>query len=169
MRSQIAFTTGNCAKTVSTLSVQVVFGPLLRCPPGLGVSQICTHQVTAVTAPKRYSRYAHLMSEYTLIPNVMAEIQIPEKGILSHTIYNSDAVKTILFGFAPGQELTAHTAPMPAQIQVLEGEAEITLGGDAMPIKPGAFIHMEANLTHGIRALTPFRMLLTLVKSGRAQ
>lgn len=104
-----------------------------------------------------------------MVQNVMSEIQIPEKGILSNTIYNSDSVKTILFGFAPDQELTAHTAPMPAQIQVLEGEAEVTLGDDVIAAKAGAFIHMEANLTHAIRSRTPFRMLLTLVKSGRGK
>ena len=65
---------------------------------------------------------------YLLLQNLHGEITIPEKGILSHTVYNDDNLKIILFGFAPGQELTAHTAPMPATMMFLEGEADLTLG-----------------------------------------
>ncbi len=107
------------------------------------------------------------MSLYTLVNNLGTEIAIPEKGILSHTIHNDDAVKVILFGFAPGQELTAHTAPMPALIHFLEGEATLTLGPDTIEAKAGMFIHMTPQLTHGIVAKTPLRMLLTLLKAAR--
>lgn len=108
-----------------------------------------------------------MSSLYTLVNDLGTEISIPEKGILSHTIHNDDGVKVILFGFAPGQELTAHTAPMPATIQVLEGEATVTLGGDTVEVKAGTFIHMTPQLTHGIVAKTPLRMLLILVKAAR--
>jgi quercetin dioxygenase-like cupin family protein len=105
---------------------------------------------------------------YTLIPNILDEVNVPEKGILSHTIHNDAGVKIILFGFAPGQELTAHTAPMPATIQVLRGEADVTLGDDSTVVKEGCVIHMQPNLTHGIVARTPLLMLLTLIKAGRS-
>jgi quercetin dioxygenase-like cupin family protein len=104
---------------------------------------------------------------YHITTNLFEEIQVPEKGILSHTLYNDDSVKLILFGFSPGQELTAHTAPMPATIQILRGDAQITLGEDSMETSPGCLIHMQPNLTHGIVAKTPVLMLLTLVKAGR--
>lgn len=107
------------------------------------------------------------MKAYSLTENVFSEIQIPSKGILSHTVHNDDQVKLILFGFAPGQELTAHTAPMPATMCFLEGDAKVTLGSDTVDVKPGTLIHMQPNLTHGIVAVTPVRMLLTLVKAGR--
>jgi quercetin dioxygenase-like cupin family protein len=104
---------------------------------------------------------------YTLIPTILDEIGLPEKGILSHTIHNDESVKIILFGFAPGQELTAHTAPMPATIQVVRGEAEITLGSDSIEAEAGCVIQMQPNLPHGIVAKTPLLMLLTLVKAAR--
>jgi quercetin dioxygenase-like cupin family protein len=105
---------------------------------------------------------------YTLIPSILNEIEVPEKGILSHTVYNDAAVKIILFGFAAGQELTAHTAPMPATIQIICGEAELTLGGDSVTGRDGCVIHMQPNLSHGILAKTPLVMLLTLVKAARS-
>lgn len=105
--------------------------------------------------------------KYTYVDNLFTEIDVPTKGILSHTVHNDDAVKIVLFGFAPGQELTAHTAPMPADILFLEGEAEVTLGEDRTEAKAGTLIHMQPLLPHGIVAKTPVRMLLTLVKAGR--
>ena len=105
---------------------------------------------------------------YTSIPNIFKEIDVPDKGILSHTVHNDTSVKIILFGFAPGQELTAHTAPMPATIQVLRGEAAVTLGADSIEAGEGCIIHMQANLAHGIVAKTPLLMLLTLIKAARS-
>jgi quercetin dioxygenase-like cupin family protein len=105
---------------------------------------------------------------YTSIPNIFKEIDIPEKGILSHTVHNDGNVKIILFGFAPGQELTAHTAPMPATIQVLRGQAAVTLGADSIEAGEGCVIHMQPNLVHGIVAKTPLLMLLTLIKAARS-
>jgi quercetin dioxygenase-like cupin family protein len=104
---------------------------------------------------------------YNLTANLFEEIQVPDKGILSHTIYNDDSVKIILFGFSPGQELTAHTAPMPATIQILRGDAQVTLGDDTLSAGAGCLIHMQPNVMHGIVAQTPVLMLLTLVKAAR--
>ena len=109
------------------------------------------------------------MDAYTLIPNLARETKIPEKGILSHTLYNDENLKIILFGFAPGQELTAHTAPMPATIMFLEGQASVTLGSETKEIPEGALIHMPPKLTHAIVANSPLRMLLYLHKSARDQ
>ncbi len=108
-----------------------------------------------------------MTSPYLLVTDLLREVQIPEKGILSHTLYNDEGVKIILFGFAPGQELTAHTAPMPATLCFLKGEATLILGEDKMEAAPGTLVHMQPNLTHGIVAKTPLLMLLTLVKAAR--
>jgi quercetin dioxygenase-like cupin family protein len=101
---------------------------------------------------------------YQFTPDLFTEIAVPEKGILSHTLYNDDSVKIILFGFAPGQELTAHTAPMPATIMILEGEGALTLGADTKDVHRGALAHMSPGLTHAVSARTPLRMLLYLHK-----
>lgn len=105
--------------------------------------------------------------DYLLLKDLFHEIQVPEKGILSHTIHNDDATKIILFGFAPGQELTAHTAPMAATIEFLQGEADLTLGADLHAVAAGTLVHMQPQLTHGIVARTPVLMLLTLHKGSR--
>jgi quercetin dioxygenase-like cupin family protein len=109
------------------------------------------------------------MQSYSVVTNILKEIQIPDKGILSHTLHNDEAVKIVLFGFSPGQELTAHTAPMPATIQFLEGEATLTLGTDVTEAAAGMLVHMQPKLVHGIVAKTPVLMLLTLFKAAREQ
>src|SRR5450759_972953 len=71
-----------------------------------------------------------MSNHYFFTQDILSEIQVPQKGILSHTLYNDEQAKIILFGFAAGEELTAHTAPMPAMIQILSGEVTLTLGPD---------------------------------------
>ena len=109
-----------------------------------------------------------MSTEYTLIPNLEAEVQIPENGILSRTLYDDGHVKVVIFGFAPGQELSAHTAPMAAALYLVSGEAKLTLGDAVQEVKSGAFVHMTPGLQHGILARTPVVMLLTMYKDARS-
>ena len=105
---------------------------------------------------------------YTLIRNLGDEVAIPENGILSRTLYNDDHVKILVFGFAPGQELSAHTAPMSASIYIHSGEARLTLGQDTCEAQAGTLVHMPAQLPHGILAKTPLVMLLQMYKQARS-
>ncbi len=104
------------------------------------------------------------MSAYTYIADLCEEITIPENGILSRTLQNDDRSKVVGFGFAPGQELSAHTAPMPAVLYFVRGEAELRLGEDQLEAKAGTVVHMPPQLEHGIRAKSPLVMLLVLIK-----
>lgn len=102
---------------------------------------------------------------YTYIDDLAGEVQVPENGILSRTLQNDDRTKVIVFGFAPGQELSAHTAPFPATLYFVKGQAELRLGADTKPAGAGTFVYMTPNLEHGIRAQTDVVMLLTMVKN----
>jgi quercetin dioxygenase-like cupin family protein len=101
---------------------------------------------------------------YFVIPALAKEIDIPQRGILSRTLYDDSDVKVVLFGFSSGHELSAHTAPMPAALYFLEGEADLTLGADTQAVKAGAFAHMPPYLNHAIVAKTPLVMLLIMMK-----
>ena len=104
---------------------------------------------------------------YQYYADLAAEAKIPENGILSRTLYNDDHVKVLVFGFAPGQELSAHTAPMAASLYFVSGEATLTLGDDRQEAQPGTFVHMPPLLTHGIVAKTPVVMMLQMYKQAR--
>src|SRR5215471_15669233 len=104
------------------------------------------------------------MRAYTMFLDLANEVQPPDKGILSRTLFSDDRLKVVLFGFAQGEELSEHTASMPAVLHFLQGEAKLTLGDDTLEAKPGTWVHMPKGLRHSIRAKTPVVMLLLLLK-----
>jgi quercetin dioxygenase-like cupin family protein len=105
--------------------------------------------------------------DYTFLANLQQEFVLPEKGILSRVLHKDDYVNVTLFGFSAGQELSAHSAPTPAVIYFLEGEAEVQLGEDKVQAQSGSFVYMHPMLTHGILAKSPLRMLLVQMKNHR--
>src|SRR5260370_8063586 len=96
-----------------------------------------------------------MTTTYTHINDLAKEAQPPEKGILSRTLYNDDRLKAVLFGFAQGEELSEHTASMPAVLHFLQGEAKLTLGDDAVDARPGTWVHMPKGIRHSIQPTTP--------------
>jgi len=102
--------------------------------------------------------------DYTFLANLQQEFSLPEKGILSQVIHKDEHANITLFGFAAGEELSAHAAPTPAVLYFIEGEAEVQLGQDKVNAKAGSFVYMPPMLSHGISAKTALRLLLVQMK-----
>ena len=102
--------------------------------------------------------------DYTFFANLQQEFTLPEKGILSRVLYKDEKVNVTLFGFAAGEELSAHSAQTPAVLYFLEGEAELQLGTDKMKAVAGSFVYMPPMLSHGVSSRTGLRMLLVQMK-----
>jgi quercetin dioxygenase-like cupin family protein len=101
---------------------------------------------------------------YTLIEDLEDLLsEISEDTIVSRSVYQDEQLKAILFGFAPGQELSEHTAARPAILHFLRGEAELTLGEETTAAGPGTWAHMAAHLPHSILAKTEVVMLLLML------
>ncbi len=98
--------------------------------------------------------------------DLAAEAPPVERGIHSQTLYDGPDVRLILFAFAPGEELSEHTAARPAVVHVLDGEGEADVGGEPHPLSPGTWFRMPARMPHSIRARTPVRMALYLLPPG---
>jgi quercetin dioxygenase-like cupin family protein len=103
---------------------------------------------------------------YVFIQNLQQEITLPEKGILSQVLQKDGKVNVTLFGFSKGEELSSHSAPTPAILCFLEGQAEVQLGKDNIDAQPGSFVYMPPMLPHGILARTPVKMLLVQMKNA---
>jgi quercetin dioxygenase-like cupin family protein len=101
---------------------------------------------------------------YTHIVDLAKEVDPPEDGILTRTLFNDDDVKAVIFGFGQGEELSEHTASMPAILHFIQGEATLILGDDTVETQPGTWVHMPANLPHSVKTKTPVVMLLLLLK-----
>ena len=100
---------------------------------------------------------------HTFIPDLMAAAPIPERGILSLTLSDEDGIRLVVFAFAPGEELSSHTAARPAIVHVLSGEAEIEADGDVYAATAGSWLRMAMDTPHAIRARTGMVMALYLL------
>jgi quercetin dioxygenase-like cupin family protein len=103
--------------------------------------------------------------QYTHIIDLAKEATPPEHGILSHTIFQNDDIKAVVFGFAQGDEMSEHTASKTAILQLFQGVTEQNLGDDTLAVQAGSWIYMAAGLPHTVLAKTPAIMLLLLLKS----
>ena len=104
-----------------------------------------------------------MADEMVYIENIENLIdEFPPDSILSRTVYQDKTIKTILFGFQPGQELSEHTASVPAVLHFIEGEADLTLGEESTTAQQGTWVHLPPDIPHSILAKTKVLMLLTL-------
>lgn len=104
--------------------------------------------------------------DYTFFANLQTEFVLPEKGILSRVLQKDEYSNVTLFGFSAGEVLSVHSAPTPAVLYFIEGEAEVQLGDATVSAKPCSFIYMPPMLPHGISARTAVRMLLVQMKTA---
>lgn len=86
-------------------------------------------------------------------------------AVVSRTVVKKKGGNVTLFAFDQGEGLSEHTTPFDALVQVLDGEARITVGGEEYRVGTGDSILMPADVPHALRADVRFKMLLTMIKS----
>ena len=91
-------------------------------------------------------------------------VEYSENSIVSRQVIKEPGGNVSLFAFDGGQELSEHTAPFDALIQVLEGKAEIYISGERYLVESGRSIIMPASIPHAVKAPGRFKMLLTMVR-----
>jgi quercetin dioxygenase-like cupin family protein len=92
-------------------------------------------------------------------------VEYSANSIVSKTLIDTKAGTITMFSFDAGQGLSEHTAPYDAVVQIVDGEAEITIGGNAVPASAGNMVIMPANIPHALQATTRFKMLLTMIRA----
>lgn len=85
-------------------------------------------------------------------------------GVISKQILKNEVGNITLFSFDKGQGLSEHTAPFDALVQILDGRAEITIGGEPLSLTAGQSVIMPAGISHALHAPERFKMLLTMIK-----
>jgi quercetin dioxygenase-like cupin family protein len=93
-------------------------------------------------------------------------IEYSDGGIVSKTVLKKQTGNISLFSFAKGEALSEHTAPYDAMIQVVDGRGEIIIGGESFLLETSQSIIMPANITHAVKAVEKFKMVLTMIKSS---
>lgn len=87
-----------------------------------------------------------------------------EHSVVSREIIRKPAGTMSVFAFDQGEGLSEHTAPFDAVVYLLEGEAEVTIDQKPYSVKEGEMIIMPANKPHALKAVTPYKMLLVMIK-----
>lgn len=92
------------------------------------------------------------------------EISYATNSVVSQQITKNKAGNITLFAFDKDQQLSEHSAPFDAVLQVLEGDAEIHIAGEPYAVHAGEMIILPANIPHAVYATTAFKMLLTMIR-----
>ena len=87
-----------------------------------------------------------------------------DESVVSRTVMDKDVGTVTLFAFDEGQGLSEHVTPYDALVQILDGEAEITISGQAHTVKAGQMLIMPANKPHALDANVRFKMMLIMIR-----
>ena len=98
--------------------------------------------------------------------NIGNLIDYQEGAVVSREIIKKETGTVTIFAFDKGEGLSEHSAPFDAMVQVIEGEALITIDGKENTVKAGEMIIMPANIPHALHAVENYKMILTMIKSN---
>ncbi len=96
--------------------------------------------------------------------NLDAHIAYFDESVVSKTLLKKEAGNITLFAFETGQGLSEHTAPFDAVVYIVDGEAQITIGGETQTVAAGELLVMPANIPHALHAAQRFKMLLVMIR-----
>jgi quercetin dioxygenase-like cupin family protein len=100
------------------------------------------------------------------LTGVMADLVTYQPGsVVSRIILKRNTGNVTVFAFDQGQGLSEHTTPFDALVHILDGRAEITVGGTPYDLRAGEMILMPANVPHALKANGRFKMALTMIRS----
>ena len=85
-------------------------------------------------------------------------------SVVSREIIKKETGTVSVFAFDKGQELSEHTAPFDAMVEIIDGTAEVTISGDKHIVKKGEFIIMPADKPHSLKAQERFKMMLVMIR-----
>ncbi len=92
------------------------------------------------------------------------DIEYSKDAVVSRTIIKKPTGTVTLFAFDAGQGLSPHVAPFDALVQILDGECSFSIEENKNRMGPGDCIILPAGKMHAVESLTPFKMLLTMIK-----
>ena len=102
---------------------------------------------------------------HSQVHNLKESVEYAQGSIVSKIITKNNAGNITLFAFDEGQNLSEHTAPFDALVQIIDGSATIIIQGQSYLVNEGELIIMPANKPHAVESNGKFKMLLTMLKS----
>lgn len=93
-------------------------------------------------------------------------VDYAEAATVSRILAKNSAGNVTLFAFDAGQSLSEHSTPFDALVQVIDGEVELTIGGETVIARAGEVVLMPADVPHAVNAAKRFKMLLTMLRGS---
>ena len=87
------------------------------------------------------------------------DLEYQASGIVSRILLKQPTGSVTAFAFDEGQELSEHTCPYDALLQVVDGEAEVTIGGKAHRLAAQQMVRLPAHVPHAVKAPRQFKTL----------
>jgi quercetin dioxygenase-like cupin family protein len=92
-------------------------------------------------------------------------VEVQPGAVVSRELISKPQGTVSIFAFDEGEGLSEHTAPYDALVYALQGSVRVTLGGEPHEMKEGEVLIMPAGVPHALIALTPFKMMLVLIRA----
>ena len=105
------------------------------------------------------------MSDEAEVSRAVDLVSYQDGAVVSRIVVKGKTGNVTLFAFDAGQELSEHAAPYDALVHALDGEAAITVAERLHRVRAGDMILMPAHQPHAIKAVSRFKMLLTMIRS----
>ena len=100
--------------------------------------------------------------------NALELVAYQPGAVVSREILKRKTGRVTAFAFDQGEGLSEHTSPFDALVHVVDGVAEITVGGETHRVPQGELILMPANVPHALKAIERFKMLLIMIREPTA-
>lgn len=128
----------------------------MDCPVEVHNLRGSTHMLPKVGKRTRFEAQAAKLADL---------VDYQNGSVVSREVISRKTGTVTLFAFDEGQGLSEHTAPFDAMVQILDGEAEITIAGKPFHLKTGEMVIMPASKPHALKAAKRFKMILTMIRS----
>ena len=99
--------------------------------------------------------------------NLARLVEYGEGAVVSRTLIQASVGTVTVFAFDKGQGLSEHSTPFDALVQVIDGKAEITIGGEVVAVAAGESLLMPADVPHALHAPERYKMLLTMIREKK--
>lgn len=93
---------------------------------------------------------------------IKSETTWAESDKNSVTLFKSETMRIVLVGLREYAELPPHKTNGVISVQVIEGKIAFTAEQQTAHLERGQMIALQANITHGVKALSEAFFLLTL-------
>lgn len=86
-----------------------------------------------------------------------------DQQVVSKTLVQNKHVGITLFAFDADEQISTHASHGDALVQILDGQAQITIGEEHYTLTDGESIVMPAEIPHAIYAPARMKFMLTVV------